>query len=116
MLCYSVYMCEYFGNSIAEKDFPRLSTRAQEQLALYERCYTVEGTPQARDKAVCAMADALYYFETAANGGLTTSSSVGSVSSSTHMPAMDLSPKAQAAELYRCANLYLSIYRGCRPC
>jgi hypothetical protein len=59
------------------------------------------------------MADAMYYFETAANGGLVTSSSIGSVSSSRKVDTVDTSPRAQARELYRCASLYLDIYRGC---
>ena len=66
--------------------------------------------------AVCAMADALYYFETAANGGAVTSSSIGSVSSSQQAPEVDVSAKAQNRELYRCASLYLDIYRGCGQC
>ena len=64
--------------------------------------------------AICAMADAMFYFEQAQNGGIITSSSVGSVSSSSSASAVDISPKAQAGELYRCAKQYLDIYRGCR--
>ena len=67
----------------------------------------------AEDMAVCAMADALYYYEAAANGLLVQSASVGSVSSSSAGGALpDMSPRAQSAELYRCAQLYLDIYRG----
>ena len=65
--------------------------------------------------AVCAMADALAYFTAAQNGtGVVTSASIGSVSVSygNAANAVDLSPKGQAKELYRCASLYLEFYRG----
>lgn len=111
---YEFYTTKYLGCSIQEADFPRLAKRAGEQLARYKRIYTVTA-PEAdsEDLATCAMADAMYYFETAQNGGLVTSSSIGSVSSSQKVDAVDVSPKAQEQELYRCACLYLSIYRGC---
>lgn len=113
MADYLFYTETYLGGSIPAGDFPRLAARAAEQLARYKRIYRVTA-PEAdsEDKAVCAMADALYYFETAAN--TPQSSSIGSVSSS-HGTA-DVSHKAQAKELYRCASLYLDIYRGCHRC
>ena len=114
MLNYQFYIADYRGDSLSEDDFSRLCRRASEQLARYKRLYSVMGTQHDEDMAVCAMADALYYYETAANGGIVTSSSVGSVSSS--QQAADISAKAQAAELYRCALTYLSIYRGAVPC
>lgn len=109
MANYLFYTGTYLGDSIPEAEFPRLAARAQAQLARYERIYRVTGDQTARDNAVCAMADALYYFETSATEA--TSSSIGSVSSS--RTAVDCSPKAQSRELYRCAALYLDIYRGC---
>lgn len=74
-------------------------------------------TPQVACEAmaVCAMADALAYFTAAQNGmGAVASASVGSVSVSyaNTSNAVDLSPKGQAKELYRCASLYLDFYRG----
>ncbi|MBP1737282.1 MAG: hypothetical protein H6Q60_1163 [Oscillospiraceae bacterium] len=116
MADYAYYTGTYLGTSITESDFLRLATRAASKLAYYKRVYTVTENTDAENMAVCAMADALYYFETAANGGLTQSSSVGSVSSSAVNPSPDLSEKAQAAELYRCARLYLEIYRGAGGC
>lgn len=114
MADYQFYTETYMGGSIPVEDFPRLAARAGEQLARYQRLYRVTAPePDSEDKAVCAMADALYYFETAAN--TPQSSSIGSVSSS-QGTAVDVSPKAQARELYRCACLYLDIYRGCRRC
>lgn len=112
MADYAFYTETYLGGSIPEADFPRLAKRAGEQLARYKRIYTVTA-PEAgsEDMAVCAMADAMYYFETAQNAPQ--SASIGSVSSS-RGSTVDVSPRAQAAELYRCARLYLDIYRGCR--
>lgn len=117
MADYVFYKDTYLGGSIPETEWPRLAARAREQLERYKAQYAVEGSPEAENKAVCAMADALYYFEAAANGGIVASCSVGSVSSSiAQTAAPDVSPKAQAAELYRCARQYLSIYRGCGRC
>lgn len=114
MADYLFYADKYHGESIPFEDFPRMAARAQSQLERYKRIYTVTSpNDDCESMAVCAMADALYYFETVQNGGLVTNSSIGSVSSSTQMPAVDISPNAQAAELYRCARQYLDIYRGC---
>lgn len=97
------------GDSIPESDFYRLSAQAEAQLARYKRIYTVTGDETAEQMAVCAMADALYYYETVANSPQ--SVSVGSVSC--NRGQADTSAKAQSRELYRCASLYLDIYRGC---
>lgn len=114
MADYQFYTKTYMGGSIPAEDFSRLAKRAGEQLVRYKRIYRVTAPEQdSEDMAVCAMADALYYFETAQNGGLVTSSSIGSVSSSVQAGTVDVTPKAQAKELYRCARLYLDIYRGC---
>lgn len=113
MADYPFYTGTYAGTSIPADAWPRLARDASAQLQQYKRDYIVTGDAAAEDMAVCAMADALYYFEQAANGGLVTSASVGIVSSST-AAAPDISPAAQSAELYRCARLYLQIYRGCR--
>ena len=114
MTTYDFYNGVYQGDSIPGAEFPRLAKRAGEQLARYKKIYRVKVFDADSEKmAVCAMADALYYFETVQNGGVVTSSSIGSVSSSQKADAVDASPKAQAAELYRCACVYLDIYRGC---
>lgn len=115
---YNFYLIEYMGDSIPQEQFPRLARRAWEQLSQYKRMYTVTAPEETSEGlAVCAMADALYYFESAQNGdgGLVSSTKIGSVSVSyANNAAADLSSKAQEAELYRCARLYLDIYRGCR--
>lgn len=110
MADYAFYTGTYLGGSIPEADFSRLAKRAGEQLARYKRLYTVTAPgADSENMAICAMADAMYYFEAAQNAPQ--SASIGSVSSS--RGTVDISPKAQAAELYRCAALYLDIYRGC---
>lgn len=110
MADYAFYIGTYMGGSIPLNDFTRLATRAGDQLRRYKRIYTVTAPePCSEDKAICAMADAMFYFETAAN--TPQSSSIGSVSSS-QGSAVDISPKAQEKELYRCAKMYLDIYRG----
>lgn len=114
MVDYTFYTGTYLGNSIPKEDFARVAAHAHAQLGRYKRAYTVEGSLQEQDMAVCAMADAIYYFENVANGAVSSSSSVGSVSSSTTLP--DCSPTAQAAELLRCVKLYLRVYRGVGRC
>jgi hypothetical protein len=113
MADYAFYTGTYLGDSIPEEQFPRLSKRAGDQLSRYKQIYTVTArADHSEDLALCAMADAIYYFETASDGAA--SSSIGSVSSS--RAAVDISAKAQSRELYRCACLYLDIYRGAGPC
>lgn len=115
---YNFYKETYMGNSISEEDFPRLAKRAGEQLARYKRIYTVTPPDEnAEDMAVCAMADALAYYEAVQNGqgGPVSAASIGSVSVSYAGAgnAVDTSQAAQERELYRCACLYLDVYRGC---
>lgn len=117
MVDYLFYATTYSGDSIAEVDFPRLAKRAGEQLARYKRIYTVTAPDEAAESmAICAMADALAYYEAAQNGdsGAVNSASIGSVSVSyAGNAAVDVSQAAQERELYRCARQYLDIYRGC---
>ena len=111
---YSFYTTQYLGDSITGDDFPRLKKRAADQLARYKRMYTVTAPDEeAEMMAICAMADALYYYETLWNepSGNISSASIGSVSVSYN--GVDASPKAQERELLRCARLYLDVYRGC---
>lgn len=115
---YEFYLNKYMGDSIAGDDFYRLIKRAEEQLAHYKRIYTVTAQEENSEyMALCAMADALAYYEAALNGagGAVSSASIGSVSVSYAgtASAADLSQEAQAAELFRCACMYLDIYRGC---
>ena len=116
MVPYDFYKNTYLGSSITEQEWPMLAVRAQDKLNQYKRLYTVtlpEETSEAM--AVCAMADAMNYFVAAQNGtGVPVSASIGSVSVSygNAESAVDVSPKAQERELYRCACQYLQISRG----
>lgn len=116
MVEFSFYRDAYRGSSIPAAEWPLFEKRAAEQLARYKRIYTVTAPDDnAEAMAVCAMADALAYFAAAQNGtgGAVASASIGSVSVSyAGASGIDLSPKAQAKELYRCASQYLEIYRG----
>lgn len=115
---YEFYTSRYNGGSIPFSEWPEYEKRASAQLSRMKRIYTVtvpDYEPDAEKLAVCAMADALRNFDLIANGegGPVQSASIGSVSvgyGSTD--AVDVSPAGQAKELYRCASLYLDIYRG----
>ena len=117
---YEFYPSRYNGGSISYEEWPEYETRAMAILYRYKRIYTVtvpDYEPEAEKLAVCAMAEALYNFDLIANGegGPVQSASIGSVSSSfgtSGADAVDVSPAGQAKELYRCASLYLDIYRG----
>lgn len=117
MVDYDFYICEYKGANILIDEWPLFAARAADQLARYRHIYTVTAPDaNAEAMAICAMADALAYFSAAQNGtgGPVSSASVGSVSVSYAgaSGAVDLSPRAQAKELYRCASQYLDICRG----
>lgn len=116
MVDYSFYIEHYKGCSISEADWGLFEARAAEQLNRYKRIYAVTAPDgDAEAMAVCAMADALAFFTATQNGtgGMVSSASIGSVSVSYGgAAAVDISPKAQAKELLRCAKLYLDIYRG----
>lgn len=117
MVDFDFYVNVYRGSSISPEEWHFLEPRAAEQLARYKRIYSVTAPePDAEQKAVCAMADAMAYFSAALNGsgGVVSSASIGSVSVSyAGANAVDLSPKGQERELYRCARQHLDIYRGC---
>ena len=117
MVNFEFYTNTYRGSSIPESDWPLFSARAEDQLARYKRIYIVTAPDEnAEAMAICAMAEALAYFTAAQNGagGAVASASIGSVSVSYAgaASAVDLSPKGQTKELYRCASQYLEIYRG----
>ena len=118
MVDYDFYQNVYRGSPIPEAEWPACEGRACAQLARYKRIYQVTAPrPKAQAMAVCAMAEALYTFDLLASGeaGPIQSASIGSVSASyggAGAQAVDLSPRGQAKELYRCASLYLDIFRG----
>lgn len=112
------YRNTYHGGTIPEGEWPQYEARAADQLGRYKRIYTVTAPgADSEAMAVCAMAEALYGFNLLVNGegGPVQSASIGSVSVSyggAAAQAVDLTPKGQARELYRCASLYLDIFRG----
>ena len=109
---YAFYRTVYSGSSIPQDEFPACVRDAAATLNRYKRIYTVTAPDESAEKlALCAMADAIYYFATAQSGGLAASVSVGSVSCSRAQTQPDTSPTAQSRELYRCAGLYLDINR-----
>ena len=116
MVTFDFYANTYRGSSIPVLEWELFATRAEAELARYKRIYTVTApNSDAEAMAICAMADALAYFAAAQNGagGAVASASIGSVSVSyAGATDMDISPKAQGKELYRCACQYLDICRG----
>lgn len=120
MVDYGFYTDTYKGASIQPLDWDLFEKQAASQLDKYKRIYTVTAPKEHSEAmAVCAMADALAYFTAAQNGaaGTVNSASIGSVSVSYGSTSgVDLSPKGQERELYRCACQHLDIYRGVGRC
>lgn len=116
MADYAFYKNEYLGDSIPAEEYPRIAKRANDHLRYYKRKYTVSGpNPNSEAMALCAMADAIYYFETAQSGvgGAVQSANIGSVSVSyAGTGTVDISTKAQEAEIFKSAKLHLDFYRG----
>ena len=117
MIDYDFYISSFRGDSIPAEDWNACEARAAAQLARYKRIYTVKAPAENSEAlAVCAMAEAIHGFDLIANGegGAVQSASIGSVSVSYGSGnGIDVSAKGQSRELYRCACLYLDIYRGC---
>ena len=111
---YDFYVEKYMGISVPENLFPVYAREASALIQRYKRIYTVRPLCEEGELlAECAVADTLYYYAWAENGGGAASVSIGSVSSSRGQQAQpDLSPKAKSRELYRVACQYLDIYRG----
>lgn len=111
---YTFYRETYLGDSMDETSWPFYARRAGEELDRLRGALTL--TPRtdcAESMAVCAMADALYYFDAAVNQRSTTAVSIGAVSAQTSAPAVDISPKAQQAELMRCLRRFYDVERWC---
>ena len=112
------YRETYGGSALSEAELGEAVKRAAEVLGQYERSFRVSGDEGARKMALCAMAEAIVYFQKAQNGeGGLRYAKVGTVSVSGKgiYSAVDISPKAQERELYRTACRYLDIYRGTKP-
>lgn len=118
---YLYYQTMYMGTIQSEDEFLRCAARARDQLARYRRIYTVTAPDEDAEKmAICAMSDAVAWYEEARDGtgGPVASVSVGSVSEtySGGAGSLDFSQAAQNKEMYRRASLYLDIYRGVGGC
>ena len=112
---FTFYRQVYGGTALGEDTFPEAAARAADVLRGYGRAYQVTGSEEDKAKAICAMAEAIAYFDAAQNGeGGLRYAKVGTVSVSGKgiYSAIDISPKAQEQELYRTACRYLDIYRG----
>lgn len=112
---YDFYRNEYRGSAVEQEEFPELLERAKDQLSLYRRSYRVQGDRVAEKMALCALAETIGYFDAAQNGeGGLRYASVGTVSISGKgiYTEVDITPAAQAKELFRAAARYLDIYRG----
>lgn len=107
MVDFEFYRNGYLGSIIPEKQFSAVAGRAEAELKRLQRCYRVSSSgSDSENMAICAMAEAL--FRAQGRQGISTAS-VGSVS----VRYQDTDPeKALRRELYRCAGIYLDIYRG----
>lgn len=111
MIDYAFYTDTYRGNLLQPEEFSRLIERAGVYLARLERVYTVTApTENAREMALCAMAEALQSIESGTAGAVS-SASIGSVSVT--YATGNAEKASEAKTLYRAAGLYLDIYRGC---
>ena len=105
MVTYQFYTDEFLGEAIPEKAFPAMLARAQEALSRYEKNYTVSGEAVSRSMALCAMAEAMYEYES--RRGIR-EQTVGSV----RVRYEDNWSLCRC--LYEKAATYLDIYRGKR--
>ncbi len=116
---YEFYTQIYGGTALEQAEFSQLVLRARDKLDQLKRYYTVSGSGEQENMALCAMAEAISYFDAAQNGqGGLRYASVGTVSVSGKgiYSQVDISPKAREEELYRCARRYLEICRGVGGC
>lgn len=108
---YQFYTTTYKSDSIPTGQWDRVELRASEILDHYKDIFEIEAPankPNAESMAICAIADAFYFFEGMSSGY--SSSSIGSVSSSKGQ--IDTSPRGQSKEYLRCISMYLNVYRG----
>ena len=100
--------------------FESMAQRAEDQLKRYERIYTVtEPEANARNNAICAMAEVIHSIDLilSGEGGNISSARIGSVSVSRgniigSQGGVDISEKGQNKALYNAACRHLNIYRG----
>ena len=101
MADYDFYVNCYLGDTIPEKQFPRLAAQAAGVLAGYERSYTVSCPGEDSKKfAICAMAETLLAHERREKG----------LHSASVNDCQEQRPLAR--QLMGKARIYLDIYRG----
>ena len=106
MVDYDFYCNEYLGTAISPKAFPEAAHRAKDALEEMKRKYRVASSGEDAEKlALCAMAEAVHR---ANRRGTVSAATVGSVS----VRYDGAAEKDLNRELYRCASIYLDVYRG----
>ncbi|MDY4166979.1 MAG: hypothetical protein SOY27_05745 [Fournierella sp.] len=111
MVEYAFYR-DVWAGEMTEQEFAAAERAAAAQLGRYKRIYRVTAPEENSEAlAVCAMAEAIHFYEAAENGQLLAGMQLGSLSQTRAAPAPDVSPAAKSRELYRCAGLYLDIRR-----
>ncbi len=106
MVDYNFYCNEYLGTLIPQKAFREAERRAADALIALKGRYRVTSSGAESEKlALCAMAEAVYR---AKRRGAVSAATVGSVS----VRYDEGAEKDLHRELYRCASIYLDIYRG----
>lgn len=108
MADYDFYVNQYLGSSLSEKEFASCMAQAVRELERIRRLCRVEGGEQAEKLALCAMAETISQHRKRRSG--ISSARTGSVSVHYHRePEADQSLQRK---LYRCAGIYLELYRG----
>lgn len=104
MVEHDFYLNTYLGSVVPEKVFPGFARQAEQYLHRLEKVCRVECPGEdSRAMAICAMAEELYRYEKTRGIHY---SSVGNVT-----VRYDSREPLQRL-LYRCASVYLDIYRG----
>lgn len=98
---YGFYKGAYMGSRIPEAAFPEFMARAVDALRRLESRYSISGGEDAKNMALCAMAEAIYD-STGRRGGVA-SATAGPVS---------VRYEGRDRSVYDAAATYLDIYRG----
>lgn len=111
IVSYQFYKSEYPGALIEQVDWARFEKQAEAHLDRLKRTYQVERDEHKEKLAVCAIADCIANYDSAAESAMFSSVHIGSVSASTGMSYGDVAA-SKMKEIYKAARLYLNIYRG----
>lgn len=109
MADYDFYVKVFMGSAVPEKEFSGAAARAAAVLERFMRIYRVgEYTEEAKNMALCAMAESIYAGTKRQTG--VTAQSVGNVS--VRYETGEPSHKALMRELYQRASVFLPFSRG----